>query len=145
MSMSNQERRDKVIYTTPFIFWIFVWLYTESLSKYLVDLPFLNNKNKVPRMFFEKSCIEFDCCISNKDIWGFWYQCSIDGNVYWRFSFYGKKQIWGKYGCRFPTNSLTSWGITNHIVGKLCGSNKMLPHFSLSIFFFSRKNTRRII
>jgi hypothetical protein len=24
-------------------------------------------------------------------------------------------------------------------VGKMCGSNKMLPHFSLSIFFFSQE------
>ena len=92
MSKANQEGRDKVIHTTPFIFWIFVRLY-ESLNKFWVDLPLLiNNKNEVPRMFFEKSCIEFDCYISDKDIWGFWYQCSIEWNIYWRFSFYGKNK-----------------------------------------------------
>ena len=70
--------------------------------------PFYN-KNKIPRMFFEKSCIEFNCYISdNKEIWEFWYQCSIDGNVYWRFSFYWEKHIWvcGKSASIFPPNPL---------------------------------------
>jgi len=53
-------------------------------------------------MFFEKFCIEFNCYISDKDIWGSWDQCSIDGTIYWRFSYYRDK----KYGCRFPTNPL---------------------------------------
>jgi hypothetical protein len=61
LSNANQMRRDKVIHTTPFIFWNFVWLFTE----FWVYLPLLNNKNKVPRMFFEKFCIEFECYISD--------------------------------------------------------------------------------
>jgi len=63
-------------------------------------------ENKAPLMFFEKSgsssaFIEFNCYISNKDLWGFWYQRSIDGSVFWSFSSCGKNGF-GLRGNRHP-------------------------------------------